>query len=189
MNCNVCGAILLHPINHLSPDDEQERYEVHKNDVNNKGYQNFVKPIVDAVKQDYESTSIGLDFGCGTGPVITKLLTESGYHLNLYDPFFKNESLVLEEKYDYIVCCEVMEHFNTPKKEFELLNTLLKPNGTLYCKTNLYDDSINFKSWWYKNDPTHVFMYTKKTLQWIAENFHLNLTTAGDELICFKKEL
>ena len=184
--CSVCDGIILHPENHLSLKDEEERYSVHKNDVHDKGYQNFVEPIVRAVKRDFANTSLGLDFGCGTGPVITKLLNEEGYELKLYDPFFKNDVTLLDKQYYYIVCCEVIEHFNSPSKEFKLLSKLLMPNGKLYCKTNLYSDNINFESWWYKNDPTHVFIYTQDTLKWIAANFNLKLLEASTTLIIFQ---
>lgn len=184
--CSSCDGIILHPESHLCPKDEQQRYAVHKNDVQDKGYQNFVEPIVSAVKRDFGNTSLGLDFGCGTGPVITKLLNEEGYELKLYDPFFKNDVTLLDKQYDYIVCCEVIEHFNNPSKEFELLGKLLKPNGKLYCKTNLYSEDIDFQSWWYKNDPTHVFIYTQDTLKWIAANFNLKLLEASTTLIVFQ---
>lgn len=184
--CSGCDGIILHPANHLSPKEEEERYAVHKNDVHDKGYQSFVEPIVSAVKRDFGNTSLGLDFGCGTGPVITKLLNEEGYELKLYDPFFKDDVTLLDKQYDYIVCCEVIEHFNNPSKEFKLLNKLLKPNGKLYCKTNLYSEDIDFQSWWYKNDPTHVFIYTQDTLKWIAANFNLKLLEASTTLIVFQ---
>ena len=36
--------------------------------------------------------------------------------------------------------------------------------------TDLYDESIGFHKWYYKNDPTHVFIYQKKTIEWIKNN-------------------
>jgi len=87
--CNTCDAIVRNKDSFLSVEEEKTRYQKHKNDVNDLRYQKFVSPITNAVQKDFPSKDTsGLDFGAGTGPVITKVLSEKGYHLNLYDPFF-----------------------------------------------------------------------------------------------------
>jgi hypothetical protein len=112
-------------------DKEKLRYEEHINDVENKGYQRFVSPITSAVLKDFSTDDKGLDFGAGTGPVISKLLEDKDYSLVQYDPFFHNFPELLKDKYNYIVSCEVIEHFYHPKKEFELLHSLIQPKGKL----------------------------------------------------------
>ncbi len=171
LQCNRCKGILLDHKHYLDQELEKERYEVHNNDVEDKGYQAFVLPIVTGVLKDYTKDHIGLDFGSGPGPVVTKLLTEKDYNIKMYDPFFANNPERLNRQYDYIVCCEVMEHFYNPAEEFKLLKSLLKPEGTLYLKTNLYYKDINFDAWYYKNDATHVFFYQKETLEWIQKHY------------------
>ena len=168
--CPACQAVYMDSEDHLSAEQEKERYEEHNNDVHDPGYQAFVAPIVDAVLRDYDPDAIGLDYGCGTGPVITKLLRDAGYRINLYDPFFADYEKNLELPYDYIVCCEVAEHFHYPAEEFRRLYSLLKTGGSLYLKTVLYSDDIDFDTWYYKNDPTHVFFYREATLEWIKEH-------------------
>ncbi|MBW1298129.1 class I SAM-dependent methyltransferase [Aquimarina litoralis] len=185
--CNNCGGISLDPSYYLNDKEEKERYEIHNNDVNDLGYQNFVSPIVNAITENYNQEHYGLDFGSGTGPVITTMLQKKGYQVNTYDPFFDPNSKALEQTYDYIACCEVMEHFHNPNKEFSLLYSLLKENGTLYCKTNVYNDSIDFDTWWYKNDPTHVFFYTGETLHWIKSKFNFSEISFSKKLISFKR--
>ncbi len=185
--CCKCEGILLHPSYFLSADKEKTRYQLHQNDVTDLGYQNFVSPIIQAIFEEYENNHIGLDFGSGSGPVITTLLEKKGYNITSYDPFFAPNNKALKKTYDYIVCCEVIEHFYNPFKEFELLFSLLNPNGTLYCKTYIYDQSIDFKSWWYKNDTTHVFFYTKNTLQWITKRFGFKNIGIKKNLIALKK--
>ncbi|MEW7280790.1 methyltransferase domain-containing protein [Aquimarina sp. 2201CG1-2-11] len=91
-------------------------------------------------------------------------------------PIFVQTKTFLKKRYVYIVCFEVMEHFYNPAKEFGLLKSLLLPNGTLYCKTKLYNSMINFTTWWYKNDPTHVFFYSNSTLLWIKNPWQKHLT-------------
>lgn len=184
-HCPNCKSIYMDPKNYLAPQQEKERYEQHNNDVNDPGYQQFVSPIVKAVQKDYRPGAIGLDYGCGTAPVITKLLKDEGYELNLYDPFFANYPENLKMKYDYIVCCEVMEHFHSPREEFHKLRSLLKPRGTLYMKTSIYGDHINFDAWYYKNDPTHVFFYSKETLEWIQQHFQFSDLIIEEKYIKF----
>ncbi|MGY3793691.1 class I SAM-dependent methyltransferase [Aquimarina sp. 433] len=185
--CINCSGISLDPSFYLTDEQEKERYEIHNNDVTDSGYQNFVSPIVNAIAKNYTPHHKGLDFGSGTGPVITTMLRKQGYDITTYDPFFDLNPNALRQTYNYIACCEVMEHFHNPNKEFALLHSLLEENGTLYCKTYLYNSSINFNSWWYKNDPTHVFFYTEKTLQWIQSKFNFSKLIISDKLICFRR--
>lgn len=185
-SCNSCRSLMLDSIDYLEENEEKARYEEHNNDVENKGYQSFVYPIVKEVLNDYKGYDKGLDFGSGTGPVITKLLRDKEYNIKLYDPFFANEPEVLEEKYDYIVSCEVIEHFHNPRKEFKLLRSLLKPGGSLYIMTSIYSEDIDFKTWNYKDDKTHVFFYHKKALEWIKNEFDFAHLKIEKNLIIYK---
>jgi 2-polyprenyl-3-methyl-5-hydroxy-6-metoxy-1,4-benzoquinol methylase len=165
--------------------DEKARYLHHQNDVDDLGYQQFSSPITSSVLRDFSPEHRGLDFGAGTGPVIAKLLTDNQFNISLYDPFFHNHPEMLEETYDYIVCCEVIEHFYTPPKEFALLKRLLKPNGKLYCMTDIYHEGINFKGWHYKSDPTHVFFYHQQSLEYIEEHIGFSKLEIDGRLITF----
>lgn len=185
--CTKCSSILLNPKYYISEREEKARYEEHNNDVNDKGYQDFVSPIVSAVLCEYKEDDIGLDFGAGTGPVITKLLGDSGYNIKIYDPFFANHTDRLKKKYDYIVCCEVVEHFHDPVKEFRLMESMLKPGGTIYIMTSIYNEDIDFISWNYKDDTTHVFFYHVDALKWIKENIGFSSMEIKEKLIKFKK--
>lgn len=183
--CSNCLSILLDPIHYVTKEKEKARYQEHNNDVDDPGYQRFVSPVVNEIKQTFNQGHKGLDFGAGTGPVITKLLRDEGFSIELYDPFFWNNDEVLKFKYDYIICCEVIEHFHFPQKEFTLLRSLLKPGGILYCMTEIYSEDIDFINWYYKNDPTHVFFYHKDALKWIQEHFRFSELKKKDRLIVF----
>ncbi len=166
-------------------DKELKRYNEHNNDVNNAGYQQFVMPIVDAVAKQFTSNHQGLDFGAGPGPVVAKLLHDKQYDFVLYDPFFYDYPHLLTKTYDYIVACEVIEHFHNPYKEFVLLKNLLKPNGKLFCMTSIYNQDINFSTWYYKNDPTHVFIYQQETIFYIREHFGFKDVEILNNMIIF----
>lgn len=185
LRCMGCDSIVMDTKHHLSLDDEKARYLEHNNDVEDLGYQGFVAPIVETVFEHYNIDHKGLDFGAGTGPVIAKLLKDKDYQIEFYDPFFAKDERLLQQSYDYVIACEVVEHFYKPNQEFKLLKSLLKEGGKLILMTVLYDDSIQFSSWHYKNDQTHVFFYTKKALDYIQRTFGFSKLSINGRLIIF----
>jgi SAM-dependent methyltransferase len=186
--CKNCKGIFIDDKYKPNSETELLHYKTHQNDVNDSRYQQFVSPITFAILREYDTTSLGLDFGAGSGPVISKILKDNNRNINIYDPYFFDFPSLLDLTYDFIACCEVIEHFYNPKKEFELLVSLLKPNGKLFCMTELYDDSIDFGKWYYKNDPTHVFMYQRKTFEYIAEEFAFSNCKIENRLIVLTKK-
>ena len=185
--CSTCGAFVKDEKYYLERKEEKERYKKHENDVHDERYQDFTSPITDAILNNHTVDHLGLDFGSGTGPVIAKQLRDEGYQVKLYDPFFHPTTDYLSHYYDYIFSCEVFEHFYDPKQEIEKLLELLKPGGRLYIMTHLYDFEIDFEHWYYRNDPTHVFIYTNKTIEYIAEKYALDIEEMTDRLIILKK--
>ncbi len=185
--CKNCGGVQMDPKYYISKEKEKARYELHNNDIFDLQYQAFVSPITNYIANNFKAEMLGLDFGAGTGPVITELLKKKNYSIQLYDPLFWNDREVLNRKYDYIFACEVIEHFHNPKKEFDLLFSLLKPKGQLIIMTYLYNDSIDFSNWFYKNDETHVFFYTKKTLDYLKSFYNYQDLILDNRLIVFKK--
>ena len=181
--CEVCYGIFVDEKSRPDKKTEKQRYELHQNSVEDKEYQKFVSPITSAILRDFKSDSKGLDFGAGTGPVLSKVLKDNNYNVKQYDPYFHNNRELLEKKYDYIGSCEVIEHFYNPYKEFKLLKKLLNPHARLYCMTEIYNEKIDFSSWYYKNDPTHVFFYHAKTFEWIKEEFNFSKIETKKRLI------
>jgi len=181
--CPNCRGLFLGK--HHLPDEISEvtRYHEHHNDVYDIRYQNFVSPVVNAVLNDFSTVHKGLDFGAGTGPVITKMLKDHGFQITPYDPFFYPHPELLRLKYDFIVSCEVVEHFHDPAREFELLRSLLKKGSKLYLKTKLYHDGIDFRKWNYKDDQTHVFFYQEETFEYIKNAFRWSKLEINQELI------
>ncbi|HEY9183700.1 MAG TPA: class I SAM-dependent methyltransferase [Salegentibacter sp.] len=185
--CTNCGGIQLLPEFYITQNSEKERYLTHNNDVEDPRYQQFVSPITSEIIKDFSVENSGLDYGCGTGPVATSELEKQGFSVALYDPYFFPDKDVLENTYDFIICCEVMEHFYDPAGEFRDLCDKLNPGGKLYCKTSLYSEDIDFENWYYKNDPTHVFFYTEGSLLWIRENLGFRQVEITPKLIVFSK--
>ncbi len=171
----------------LSQQEKWNRYRKHRNDVLDLGYQNFVKPVIDAVLSYFSSDDKGLDFGCGDGPVISYLLEKKGFKIDLYDPCFRDDRSYLSKVYDFIILSEVMEHFEDPAREFELLFSLLKPGGKIFCLTELISDETDLGKWKYLSDETHVFFYDERTIEFIAKRFGNSSYTVDRRLIVLSK--
>ena len=183
--CGNCFGIFVDKNLILSREAEMLRYQKHNNNIDDDGYQKFVSPITSAILRNFTNNHRGLDFGAGTGPVISKILKDNDFQIMQYDPLFHNYPDLLKAQYDYIACCEVIEHFHDPKKEFSLLKKLLVPNGKLYCMTNIYNENIDFHNWDYISDPTHIFIYHKKTIHYIKEKFGFSNVTIDGRLITY----
>ena len=184
--CETCLGVFLDRAQLVDAQEEKARYLEHNNEVDDPRYQDFVRPIVSSILADFGRNHKGLDFGAGTGPVITKMLSDAAYDVVPYDPYFHNFPELLNEQYDYIACCEVIEHFYRPLREFGILRNLLNPGGALYCMTVLYDESLNFEAWYYKNDQTHAFFYHSKSIEWIKGHFKFKAVEIQGRLITFR---
>jgi len=167
--CLTCCGIFVDSKDLPDKTQEKHRYELHDTDTEDEGYRKFVLPVTSSIKRDFSVLACGLDFGAGTSAIISKVLKD--YNISNYDPYFHNYPHLLDKKYDYISSCEVIEHFYNPRKEFKLLKSMLKPHAKLYFMTDIYDKKTDFASWYYKNDPTHVFLYSRETFQWIKKEF------------------
>ncbi len=176
----------MSPDNHLSQDGERARHESNSNGVDDASHQESVSPIVDEIRGSFTTGKKGLDFGCGAGPLISSLLKKSGYSIEQYDPIFKKDTSVFRNRYDFIACCEVIEHFRHPAREFLKLQALLEPKGKLLCMTELLTDEIDFATWAYKDDPTHIFFYRPKTIKFIQDTFGFGHSTIRDRLVIFE---
>ena len=185
--CSVCDAFVKDSQFYINSQQEKTRYEAHHNDVNDAGYQKFTSPITNYILEKYSPNQLGLDFGCGTGPVISKQLHDQHYRVKLFDPYFFTDESYLNFQYDYIFSCEVFEHFYQPKKEIEKLLGILKTSGRLLIMTHQYDGVIAFTKWYYRKDPTHVFIYTSKTFAYIASKYQLTIEFQNNRFIILQK--
>lgn len=205
MKCTLCHTELIDKIDHeyyhcttcdgyikdrslwYNAEAEKKHYEHHNNDIHDVGYQKFTAPVTEAVLKYCSNNSLGLDYGCGKGPVITEQLKKHGYTIDLFDPYFYPNHDYFEKKYDFIFSCEVFEHFYNPKEEIEKLRKLLHSKGILIIKTHLFLPENNFKNWYYRKDQTHVFIYTFKTIEYIAKTFEFSIKHLSEKLIILEK--
>lgn len=166
--CPGCLATFLDPGHLPGPAIEREEYDRHQNRIDDPRYRDFLSPALQAVQRRLPAGSLVLDYGCGPGPALGRMLADSGYAVELYDPLYRDDKAVLQPGYDAITCTEVAEHFHHPAREFRRLTALLRPGGWLILMTRFQTDDARFAGWHYRRDPTHVVFYRPETFHHLA---------------------
>ena len=168
--CDACEATVLDPAHRLDPAAERAHYGHHENDPADPRYRRFLARLADPLIARLPAAATILDYGCGPGPALARMLEEAGHRVSLYDPFFAADPAPLEARYDAVTCTEVAEHFHDPAAEFDRLGGLLRPGGLLALMTCFQTEDARFAKWHYRRDPTHVVFYKEATLRRIAES-------------------
>jgi hypothetical protein len=125
----------------------------------------------------------GLDYGSGPAPVLSELMAEEGFAVTNYDLHFANNTNLVNQKFDFLTCIETAEHFRDPKTEWVTIFNLVKRGGWLGIMTELLTESVDFSSWYYKGDPTHICYYFKETFVWLAQKFRVKASFYGSSII------
>lgn len=187
--CPECHLVFKNPETFNSTEKDIARYSTHNNDSTDQGYLDFLGRFVTPLKPFLKEKFDALDFGCGPGPTLSMLLEKVGGSVENYDPlFFPDAHLLIPESYDVVTSTEVVEHFKTPRHDWETLIDLVKDNGVIAIMTLFYSPEIDYKKWWYKNDHTHIVFYQQKTFEYIASEFNLEiLYNDNKSIIIFKK--
>jgi hypothetical protein len=187
LQCLNCEFVFVPSQYHLSDSEEKKRYDTHNNDPNDPRYRQFLSQLTEPLNEIIFSGSYGLDFGCGPGPTLSLMMQEKGHQMDLYDKFYARNQSVFEKSFDFITITEVLEHLSNPVFELERLASILKPKGILGVMTQILKQDIDFKSWYYKNDPSHIGFYNEKSLTDLASLLGLEVTKFSDRVIFFKK--
>lgn len=167
-HCSNCDLVFLAAAERLSRAAEHAYYETHENDVNDLRYRKFLAQLADPLVQRLRAGAQGLDYGAGPGPALAAMFSEAGFPMEIFDPKFAPDTAILQRQYDFITCTEVVEHMHAPGREFERLETLLKPGGWLGVMTELRPSIEEFPGWHYHRDPTHVCFYSTQTIHWLT---------------------
>ncbi|WP_406565338.1 class I SAM-dependent methyltransferase [Marinobacter litoralis] len=173
----------------LTPDEECAVYQLHDNDPDDAGYRRFLSKLADPILAALPEGAAGLDFGCGPGPALAAMFEEAGFPVALYDLFFYPESAVLEQRYDFVTCTEVVEHLFEPAKVFAQFDRLLKPGGVLGVMTCFQTDDDRFDNWHYRRDPTHVVFYRQATFEWLAVRYGWHLEIPAKDAVLLHKPI
>lgn len=183
--CETCALVFLDPAQRPSPDEERAEYDLHENDPTDLRYRKWLSKLTGPLVEGLPTGATGLDFGSGPGPTISVMLGERGFSVANYDPFFAPDRSVLDASYDFIACSETAEHFHHPGREFAILRRLLLPGGRLGIMTQMLLPHIDFATWRYRLQPSHVVFYSPETMTWIAERFEFALKLREPDVALF----
>lgn len=166
--CPSCLLVFVHPEYRLKPEDEKKRYDLHRNDPADERYVRFLSRVAEPLASRLPPGSQGLDYGCGPGPALSRILSRRGFQTEDYDPFYFPDESLLKRRYDFITCTETAEHFYFPGAEFQKLAGLLNPGGCLAVMTEFLQKPETFFTWYYRRDPAHVCFYRAETFLFLA---------------------
>jgi hypothetical protein len=187
--CAECDLVFASPDSYLNDSDEKTIYDFHENDPNDDGYRQFLNQLATPLLDKLSVGMEGLDFGCGPGPVLNLMMEEHGMSMSIYDIYYAPDKNKVTRQYDFVTSTEVVEHFYNPSEAWPQLVSLVKRGGWLGIMTSMFtrESPEFFKSWQYKNDPTHVSFYSPKTMHWLAEQFELNIEVLSNRVVLFER--
>lgn len=180
-HCPHCRLIFVDPAALPTREKEKTVYQYHQNSPEHSGYIGFLRRIIDPAQNYLTPDMRGLDYGCGPGPTLSVLLKRQGFACADYDPIFYPE--LPHSDFDFVFATESFEHFHSPATQMRHIQELLKDGGYLFIMTLLWDDGVDFPSWHYKNDPTHVSFYHRDTIDFICDQYGFKLLDMPNERV------
>ena len=185
--CESCQLTFLDPAQQLSPEAEKAHYDCHENNPEDAGYRRFLGRLFHPLSERIELPSDVLDYGCGPGPALAHMIREQGHHCWIYDPNYFPDTSPLNWAYDAITLTEVAEHFHNPGREFQWLQTLVKPGGLLAIMTCFQNDDDRFARWHYRADPTHVSFYRQETFKILAADIGWEFESPAKDIVFLRR--
>lgn len=185
--CQVCQLVFVDPSNLPSLEREKHEYDLHQNNPDDEGYKLFLGKLANALNPFLSRRLLGLDFGCGQTHLLGSLFESHGHKVDNYDPIYFPEPCYLDNKYDFIVCSEAIEHFHTPHKEWKVWLDILHNGGFLAIMTKRVKNKIKFANWHYKNDVTHVSFFSEYTFMWLATKYGFHAHFPAKDIVILKR--
>lgn len=139
-----------------------------------------------------------LDVGCGTGYLI-EALAQNGYkNLIGIEPHIEEtiigngfkvlkgrvEELNKLNSFDVIMMHHSFEHMSNPDKVLESVSELLTPEGVLILRIPVCDSEafeIYLENWGQLDAPRHVYLYSTKSVQLLAERHGFRVERSVDD--------
>ena len=186
-SCSSCDLVFTPKEFHLSEAAEKTRYDSHQNNPEDEHYRAFLSKAFNPVMDCIKSGAKGLDFGSGPGPTLSLMFEEQGYAVDLFDKFYANDQHIFNNQYDFITATEVVEHLSKPGDELNRLYSMLNTGGTLAIMTKMINDQVDFASWYYKDDPTHICFFSQTTMNYLAKSWNSRVQFYGHDITLFFK--
>lgn len=184
--CPNCQLVFVPTRFHLSLSDEKDRYDLHQNDPNDPGYRDHIYKLLTPLLERISPPATGIDFGSGPVPSLSHFMSRHAIDMNTFDIFYSNDRQVLNHRYDCLTCAEVIEHFRKPDIEFKTLFGLLKPGGWMGLMTGIRREEVEFSSWHYISDPTHIGYYAAGTFEWLSSQHNASIDYMDETVVILR---
>ncbi|MBX9766399.1 MAG: class I SAM-dependent methyltransferase [Bdellovibrionales bacterium] len=136
-----------------------------------------------------------LDYGGGYG-LLVRMMRDKGFDFFRQDEFCENifakgfdvaEAEKENEKFELLTAIEVFEHLPEPKVEVE---KMLKYSDSILFTTELMSGAPSPGEWSYYGleHGQHVALFTRKSLELLAEQFDLQFSTNGKNVHLFHRK-
>jgi SAM-dependent methyltransferase len=119
-----------------------------------------------------------LDYGGGTGTLAEMLRMVGFPHVETFDPFVASYARKPTDRFDCIVCFEVVEHSTDPTGLFADMIEMLADPGIIIFSTLVQPADIERQglSWWYAAPRNaHISLHTKPSLAQVAHRLGFKL--------------
>lgn len=152
---------------------------------------NNARFLADFFRKYFRDEDLFLDYGGGYG-LFVRLMRDRGFRFYRYDKYCENlfsqhfdlEDIGEETRFSLVTAFELFEHFEEPLEEIKkmfafsdsiLFSTYIQPENTQFHKA---------EDWWYFSPEIgqHISIYSKKSLEKIAEIFNKKLYTNNSSL-------
>jgi len=152
----------------------------------------FSKRVSVLIKFLFNKEKRFLDYAGGYG-IFVRLMRDVGYDFYWNDPFAEN---LLARGFEYnnndkmelITAFECFEHFTNPIQEIEKMLNISE--SILFSTRIFHNEPPAPNKWWYYNlkSGQHVSLYSKQTLNYLADRFNLYLNTDNKSFHLFSKK-
>lgn len=212
MNCKICNSpsllffqngrqffrctdcLFLFSPDRVSKEEEYAHYKNQWGGANPESWDSKAQVLLNVILQYVKPKSI-LDFGSGCGS-LTEAFNNLGVNTTPLEPmvhgFLKDQRY--SSKFDAVVGVEVIEHLPDPVAELKEIEKVLSPNGVMVFSTLMTNSFIehplareHFKSWWYKDDPTHVSFFCNQSLDTLSRMRNYEIDVFADQIFAVRK--
>lgn len=176
--CSCCGHLTATPLE-VDQSYAAGRYfkEIDTGwEQRNKRMLEFIRIISCLPAIAISKRSAILDYGSGTGRLVLDL-NQEGFDAYGFEPYLKNpcsdrvftDLRVIRKtvgRVELITCIEVLEHLDKPDEMLSDVVRLLQPAGYLLISTDLYNEKVHSKDWYYLNPAAgHVSIFSETSLR------------------------
>src|SRR5262249_14395480 len=133
-----------------------------------------------------------LDYGGGHG-ILAELLRAAGFsQAETYDPFVPCYAAKPRDRFDCVVCFEVVEHSTNPARIFAEMSEFLTDPGLILFSTLLQPADIDQVglNWWYAGPRNgHVSLYSRASLERLVQPLGVRLGSFNEGIHVLIREI